>query len=95
MFCSKVVQEVFDGHSAIKVFVKGQEGLPQCLVVLRYLGLDSEIERCDTLSQRSNLLCLILRILAADLLHVPIFVALVLLVQDVQLWEENLSELVE
>lgn len=92
---AKVVKEVLNSDEAIEVPVKGKESFPDLLVVVCDFVLDFSVKLSNAIGHQIVLLGLISRVLPGHLDSVPILIALVLLIQNVQMREENLFELVK
>ena len=74
------MQEVLDSHEAIEVFVKGQEGLPDLVVVACNLRLHLQVKLFYTIRYKAHMSLLVFTVLAPYLNNVSVLVTLVLFV---------------
>ena len=89
------MQEVFYRYKAVEIFVQGEKGLPNLFVVACNFSLYFLIQLLDSLRKNIGLPLLILTVFPTHLFDLTVFVALVLLVKNVQLWEKDLTKLVK
>ena len=89
------MQEVFYRYKAVEIFVQSEKGLPNLSVVACNFSLYFLIQLLDSLRKKFGLPLLILTVFAAHFFDLTVFVALVLLVKNVQLWEKDLTKLVK
>ena len=92
--CAEVVQEVLYRHESIEIAIECQESLSHLIVVACDLGLHFQVELGHSICHYIGLLLLILSVLSAHFYDLTILITLVLFVENVHLWEENLSKLI-
>ena len=90
-----MLHEVRDLDEAVEVLVEGQEGQPYFLEALRDLELYLGVQGLDSLGKNFRLLLPVFRVLSSNLFVISVFIGLGLLLKDVQLREEDFSELVK
>ena len=90
-----MLHEVLNSDIAIEVFIKSQECFPHFEALFRYFALNFHVKKLDSIRQDISLIFFGPIILSFHFTDVTVFIGLSFLVKYMQLWEENLSELVE